>query len=108
DEALRFTTKLAEQKKKLHALSECGPLSADLQEILANYESLYALTWRNAPPRGNRPRRPALTKEDIVKMSPERREAYERWLKQPRPAELLKMMKANKRYLFLKDIQNVK
>jgi mannan endo-1,4-beta-mannosidase len=108
DEALRFTTKLAEQKKKLHALSECGPLSADLQEILANYESSYALTWRNAPPRGDRLRRSDLSKEDIAKMPPERREAYERWLKQPKPAELLKMMKANKRYLFLKDIQNIK
>lgn len=108
DEALKFTTKLAAQKKKLHALSECGPLSADLQEILANYESLYALTWRNAPPRGNRPRRSELSKEDLAKMPPERREAYERRLKQPKPADLLKMMKANKRYLFLKDIQNIK
>ena len=50
--ALDFTTSLAARKGKLHALSECGPLSDDLQKILANHESAYVLTWRNAPPRG--------------------------------------------------------
>ena len=36
DKALEFTTQIAEQKQKLHALSECGPISADLQRILAS------------------------------------------------------------------------
>lgn len=38
DKALEFTTQIAEQKQKLHALSECGPISADLQRILAQYK----------------------------------------------------------------------
>lgn len=50
--ALEFTTALAQQKGKLHAMSECGPLSDDLQKILADFETAYVLTRRNAPPRG--------------------------------------------------------
>lgn len=84
DKALKFTTDLAEQKHKLHALSECGPLSTDLQSILAKYKSSYVLTWRNAPPRNGRPRNMA---------------------GRPDPDAPIKAMKANKHYLFLKDIQ---
>lgn len=85
DAALGFTTALAAEKHKLHALSECGPISADLQAILAKYESAYVLTWRHAPPKGNRPPRPRTAHDD-----------------------LLRQMKANARYLFLGDIQNIK
>jgi len=108
DKALAFTTNLASQKKKLHALSECGPLSTDLLNILARYQSVYVLTWRNTPPRGNRARRPPLSQTDIAKMTPEARESYERRLKQPKPDDPLKIMKANEHYLFLQDIQNIK
>ncbi len=106
DKALAFTTNLASQKKKLHALSECGPISADLLKILAKYQSAYFLTWRNAPPRGSRARRPALSQTDLAKMTPEQRKAYERRLKQPKPEDPVKMVKANEHYLFLQDIQN--
>ena len=107
DKALAFTTRLAEQKHKLHTLSECGPLSSDLQKILANYKSSYVLTWRNAPPRGGRKFTPP-TPEQLAQMPDDARKAYENWLKMPKLAELLKEMKANKHYLFLKDIQNIK
>jgi mannan endo-1,4-beta-mannosidase len=107
DKALDFTTKLAAEKKKLHALSECGPISVDLQKILAKYPSSYILTWRHAPPRGGFRFTPP-TAEDIAKMPPEAREAYERWSKMPKHEDLLKEMKKNPRYLFLKDIQKIK
>jgi mannan endo-1,4-beta-mannosidase len=107
DKALTFTTKLAAEKKKLHALSECGPISVDLQKILAKYPSSYILTWRHAPPRGGFRFTPP-TAEDIAKMPPEAREAYERWSKMPKHEDLLKEMKNNPRYLFLKDIQKIK
>ena len=107
DNALKFTTDLAAEKKKLHALSECGPISADLQKILAKYKSSYILTWRHAPPRGGRVFTPP-TPEQIAAMPPEARAAYERRLKMPSHEDLLKIMKDNKSYLFLKDIQNIK
>lgn len=106
--ALSFTTALARQKHKLHALSECGPISEDLQRILANYESAYLLTWRHAPQRGDRPAMRKLTDAELKKLPADVRENYLRWLKQPRHEDLLKTMKQNKRYLFLKDIQNNK
>ena len=106
DKALKFTTDLAAERKKLHALSECGPISADLQKILAKYKSSYILTWRHAPPRGNAFAPP--TAEQIAAMTPEARTAYENWLKRPKHEDLLKIMKDDKNYLFLKDIQNIK
>lgn len=84
DAALKFTTELARKKCKLHALSECGPISEDLQKILSKYESSYVLTWRHTPPRGNRP--PRKSNHD----------------------DLLRKMKANDSYLFLEDIKNIK
>jgi mannan endo-1,4-beta-mannosidase len=107
DKALTFTTQLAESKHKLHALSECGPLSSDLQKILAMYKSSYVLTWRNAPLRGGRKFVPP-SPEELAQMPEDRRKAWENWLKMPKPEDLLKEMKANKRYLFLNDIQNIK
>jgi len=107
DKALTFTTQLAQEKKKLHALSECGPISVDLQKILAKYKSSYILTWRNAPPRGGFRFTPP-TPADLAKMTPDQREAYERWSKMPKHEDLLKEMKANKSYLFLNDIQKIK
>lgn len=82
EKALDFTTKLADKKKKLHALSECGPLSKDLLDILAKYESSYVLTWRHVPPRGNWPVR----KSDHD--------------------DQLRYMKASGNYLFFNDIQS--
>ena len=108
ENALKFTTQIAEQKQKLHALSECGPISADLQRILAQYKTSYVLTWRNAPPRGGKKRFVPLTAEQIAQLPADARTAYENRLKQPKHEDLLKLMKANKRYLFLKDIQNFK
>ena len=81
DKALGFTTALAREKGKLHALSECGPLSTDLQNILAKYESSYVLTWRHVPPKGNRPQRPSDHDDQ------------------------LRQMKASGNYLFFEDIQ---
>ena len=108
DKALQFTTRLAEQKGKLHALSECGPLSADLQKILMKYNSSYVLTWRNAPPRGGKRRFVPLTQEQLNRLSAEDRAAYEQRMKQPKPADLLRLLKKNDRYLFLQDIVKIK
>ncbi len=108
NKALKFTSDLAAQKGKLHALSECGPISADLQKILAKYKSSYILTWRHSPPRGNRRAFAPLTAEQIAAMAPEAREAYERRMRRPSHEDLLKIMKADKKYLFLNDIQNIK
>lgn len=84
--ALDFTTSLAARKGKLHALSECGPLSDDLQKILADYESAYVLTWRNAPPRG---------KPIVVPAKPDKnRNAF------------LHSLKKN-HYFFLQDIKSI-
>lgn len=87
DNALAFTTQLAKEKRKLHALSECGPISEDLQSIIAKYQSSYILTWRSIPPRGNFP------------------------IREPRGStheDLLKIMKANPKFLFLENIQDIK
>lgn len=84
DKALKFTTDLAAEKHKLHALSECGPISQDLLDILANYESSYVLTWRHTPPRGNRP----LRKSDHD--------------------DMLRIMKKSDDYLFLEDIRKIR
>lgn len=107
DKALAFTTQLAAERHKLHALSECGPLSSDLQKVLANYESSYILNWRNAPPRGGM-KFTMPTAEEIAKMPEDRRKLWEDWLKSPKPEDLLNEMKANKNYLFLNDIQDIK
>ena len=105
DKALKFTSDLAASRHKLHSLSECGPISADLQKILAKYKSSYILTWRNAPmPAGFR--MPSL--EELEKIPGFNREAYENMLKQPKHEDLLKIMKKDSHYLFLQDIRNEK
>ena len=108
DKALKFTTDLAAERKKLHALSECGPISVDLQKILAKYKSSYILTWRHAPPRGGMRAFTPPTPEQIAAMTPEARAAYESRLKRIPHEDLLKIMKEDKNYLFLQDIQNIK
>lgn len=106
DKALQFTTSLARDKNKLHALSECGPISTDLQRILEKYESSYLLTWRHAPLSNAQQARRKLTDAELKKMPAEARERYLHWLRQPKHEDLLQAMKKNKHYLFLKDIQN--
>ena len=81
DKALAFTTRLAQEKNKLHALSECGPLPTDLWNILAKYESSYVLTWRHIPPQKGR--RQWKSDHD----------------------EQLRQMKSSGEYLFLEDIR---
>lgn len=81
DKALAFTTRLAQEKNKLHALSECGPLTTDLWNILAKYESSYVLTWRHIPPQKGR--RQWKSDHD----------------------EQLRQMKSSGEYLFLEDIR---
>ena len=109
DNALKFTSVLAEEKGKLHALSECGPISADLQKILAKYKSSYILTWRHAPPRGGVVRTVAApTETQLAAMTPEQRANYERMRNRPTHEDLLKIMKDDPKYLFLNDIQSIK
>lgn len=89
DQALAHVSAIAASKNKLFALSECGPLSIDLQNILAKYESSYVLIWRNAPrklPAGYKPR-PQVG---------------------PTWAELVQTLDKNNKYFFLKDIQKIK
>jgi mannan endo-1,4-beta-mannosidase len=105
DEGLAFTTQLAQEKNKLHALSECGPISLDLQNILKKYKSSYILTWRNAPMRGFPEGFHFPTLEELEKIPGFNREAYEEMLKRPKPEDLLKAMYDDPKYLFLKDIQ---
>jgi mannan endo-1,4-beta-mannosidase len=100
DKALAFTTQLAQEKNKLHALSECGPLSLDLQKILAKYKTSYVLTWRNAPRK-----HPIPTLEELEKRPGFNRAAYDEMMKQPKPEDLLKAMRNDSQYLFLQDIQ---
>lgn len=102
--ALTFTTQLAQQHGKLHALSECGPLSEDLQKILANFESSYVLIWRNAPriPRVNP------TQEILGTPAPMANGPQMRRPQGPSQAELLQIMKKNKNYLFLEDVKKIK
>jgi mannan endo-1,4-beta-mannosidase len=52
--AVRFVSRLAEEHKKPFALSECGPLTDGLLDILAEVPCSYLLTWRHAPVRGHR------------------------------------------------------
>ena len=105
--ALDFISQIATQKQKLFALSECGPISADLQKILEKYQATYVLTWRNAPPRGGRRNYTPPTPEQLAQMPADMRAAYENRMKQPKHEDLLKIMKSNNRYLFLKDIQKI-
>lgn len=107
DQALAFTTALAKQRGKLHALSECGPISEDLQKILSKYKSAYLLTWRHAPIRGDKPAPHLLTDDEIKQLPADERERYLHWLRQPKHEDLLRIMKKNGHYLFLKDIQTI-
>ena len=82
---MEFVSQTADEKGKLFALSECGPLSIDLQKILPDFKCSYVLTWRNAMPRN-------LGSGSF----------------QPKPDELLKALKADKHYLFFEDIKNIR
>jgi hypothetical protein len=84
DRLARFFLSWRDDEGKLFALSECGPLSLDLQKILPDYKCSYVLTWRNAMPRHPRP-------------------GF-----QPKPDKLLKAMKADRHYLFYEDIKGIR
>ena len=92
DTALNFASKIAIEKGKLFALSECGNVSQDMVDILKKYKVSYFLTWRNAPQRRSVP-------EDVAAAIAKRREDMN---------EQLRKMYADPHTLFLKDIQNVK
>jgi mannan endo-1,4-beta-mannosidase len=105
--AMKFTTAYAAERGKLHAVSECGPLSPGLLEILKRYQTSYVLTWRNAPPRGGRPA--FVFPDDPAELAniPGIDPAFvERMMKMPRPKEMLRAMKADPKYFFLGDIKN--
>lgn len=80
--AVAFIGRLAAQKGKPFALSECGPLSAGLLDMLAGHPTSYLLTWRHAPVRGRR----------------------RAWGREGHDASL-KQMKESPKYLFLEEIQ---
>ncbi len=94
DNALDFGSKLAQEKGKLFALSECGNTSQDMVNILRKYKVSYFLTWRNAPPR-----RPMPAGMASNPMYERRREEMKNQMRQ---------MYADPHTLFLKDIQDVK
>ncbi|MDR2496741.1 MAG: glycoside hydrolase family 26 protein [Tannerellaceae bacterium] len=104
--AMKFTTRYATEHGKLHALSECGPISLPLLDILKKYPNSYVLTWRNAPPRGGMPAfvmpdDPAEL-ENIPGIDPK---FVEMMKKMPRPKEMLKAMHADPKFFFLEDIK---
>jgi len=99
DKALNFTGQYAKDRQKLHALSECGPISADLLQIIKKYDVSFLLTWRN---------RPLRNLSELEKL-PDFRERVEQIITEkqsylPNKATL-RMIAADSHYLFLKDIQ---
>ena len=84
--AMEFLSETAGEKGKLFALSECGPLSLDLQRILPDFKCSYVLTWRNA---------------DTANLRSPDPEKY-------RSDGLLQALKADGHYLFFEDIKNIK
>lgn len=106
--AFDFLSEMADQRGKLFALSECGPLSDGLQRVLADYKCSYLLTWRNAPPRHPMPQFKAPTAKQLKKMSPEDRARYEAFLRMPKPDDLLRALKADPHYLFYEDIKEIR
>jgi len=92
DNALNFGSKIAEEKGKLFALSECSNISQAMVDILKRYKVSYFLTWRNAPPRRPLP-------EGMATALERRREEMKNQMRQ---------MYADPHTLFLKDIQDVK
>ena len=101
DKALQFTDQYAKEKHKLHALSECGPISLDLLQLLKKYDLSFLLTWRNRPLRNL----PELEK------TPDFKEKVEQILTNMRSynttKEVMKEMFDDPHYLFLKDIQGL-
>lgn len=79
--AMAFIGQLAVEKGKPFALSECGPLSEGLLDMLARHPASYLLTWRHAPVRGRR----------------------RAWGREGHDASL-RQMKQSPKYLFLEEI----
>jgi len=102
DKALDFTGQYAKEKHKLHALSECSPISSDLLQLLKKYDVSFLLTWRN---------RPLRNLSELEKL-PDFTEKVEQILSKMRSynssKEVMKEMFDDPHYLFLKDIQKVK
>ncbi|MBO4499938.1 MAG: hypothetical protein J5732_06760 [Bacteroidaceae bacterium] len=84
-QALDYTVRLASNRHKLHALSECGPITEELLELLADYESSYLLTWRDTYVEG--------TSGHKLKIE---------------PGNPMLKMKHDPHFLFLNDINNLR
>lgn len=102
DKALQFTGQYANEKHKIHALSECGPITSDLLEIIKKYPLSFLLTWRDRP----------LPNLSELENAPDFNEQVEaiitnKYSYLPNKA-ILKIIFDDPHYLFLKDIQDKK
>jgi len=101
DKALNFTGEYAKEKQKIHALSECGPISSDLLQIIKKHDISFLLTWRN---------RPLNNLAELEKL-PDFNEKVEQIITEkysylPNKATMQEMFN-DKHYLFLKNIQEI-
>ena len=102
DKALHFIDRYAKEKNKPFALSECGPISSDLLQIVKKYTVSHLLTWRNAP-------LPNLS--ELEKIPDFNEEKLEQILVNSASYNtnkaVLKEMFDDPHYLFLQDIQDI-
>ena len=102
DKALFFAEQSAKEKNKLFALSECGPITSDLLEILKKYTVSHLLTWRNVP----LPNLSELEKEADF----DEKKLEESMMNLPYYSSkktIVEEMYNDPHYLFLKDIQDI-
>ena len=104
DKALCFIDPCAKKKHKPFALSECGPISSDLLQLIKKHTVSYLLTWRNAP-------LPNLS--ELESLSSDLNEEklihiLTNWVPYNTKKEVLKEMFEDPHYLFLKDIREIK
>ena len=102
EKALNFTGQYAKEKHKLHALSECGPISSDLLQLIKKHDLSFLLTWRNRP----------LSNLSELEKLPDFEEKVEQIITEkysylPNKA-IVKEMFDDPHYMFLKDIQEIK
>ncbi|MCL2651933.1 MAG: hypothetical protein FWD60_13060, partial [Candidatus Azobacteroides sp.] len=92
----------AKEKQKLHALSECGPISSDLLQLLKKYDVSFLLTWRNRP-------LPNLSElEKLPDFNEKVEQIITQWQSYLPNKKIMKEVFDDPHYLFLKDIQGVK